>query len=64
LRGVKVVRLTDIESDQLAEALRLALIYMQEHPSDTSPVNKVRTALKLLTENGSDKSQYEENNIL
>ena len=59
-----MVRLTDIESDQLAEALRLALIYMQEHPSDTSPVNKVRTALKLLTENGSDKSQYEENNIL
>ena len=59
-----MVKLTDIESEQVAEALRLSLIYMQEHPSDTSPVKHVRTALKLLSELGSVKSDNEENNIL
>ena len=54
-----MVKLTDIESEQVAEALRLSLIYMQEHPSDTSPVKHVRTALKLLSELGSVKSDHE-----
>ena len=59
-----MINLSDTEREQVLEALRLSLIYMQEHPSDTSPVKHVRNALKLLTEIGSIKSDCEENNTL
>jgi hypothetical protein len=59
-----VIKLTDTEGDQVAEALRLSLIYMQEHPSDNSPVKELRKSLKIMSESMPEIPDTEEVPIL
>ena len=59
-----MIKLTDTESDQVAEALRLSLIYMQEYPSDNSPIKELRTALKIMSESMPEIPDTEELSFL
>lgn len=45
---------------QLKETLQHALIYIQEHPSDSAPTRELRAALTLLDEIGEDDRRHHE----
>lgn len=47
--------LSDKEFDQLRDALRLAVIHCEEHPTDSSPVRQVREAFKLVAEGSANQ---------